>query len=47
MRPPQARTPWDLDPFGNQVPPFMRGDPRRVSPKERQMIAMAMYQVVE
>ncbi|KAK3798029.1 hypothetical protein RRG08_034590 [Elysia crispata] len=44
MRPPQARTPWDLDPFGNQVPPFMRGDPRRVSPKERQMIAMAMYQ---
>ncbi|RUS92159.1 hypothetical protein EGW08_000012 [Elysia chlorotica] len=44
MRPPQARTPWDLDPFGNQVPPFMTGDRRRGTPNDRQMIAMAMYQ---
>ncbi|GFR76408.1 hypothetical protein ElyMa_000482000 [Elysia marginata] len=44
MRPPRARTPWDLDPFNKQVPPFMRGDPRRVQGTDRRLMAMAMYQ---
>lgn len=39
LQSPRARTPWDLDPFNKQAPPFMRGQT-----SDRQMMAMAMYQ---
>ncbi|XP_059143850.1 uncharacterized protein LOC131931160 [Physella acuta] len=40
---PEARTPWDLDPFNMQQFPGFRNDARS-SIRERQMLAMAFYQ---
>lgn len=44
---PQARTPWDLDPFGQQQNPSYMNDPgvSRTPSGDRQVMLMTLYQV--